>query len=90
MYGTPSDTSARISSATMSATSFNTAARLGYARSVSPGLYPRATMYEGAGIVTLNGIADPESDALEIQGITTFPLAELRGAWEGTLPALFD
>ncbi|HJQ44943.1 MAG TPA: phosphoribosylformylglycinamidine synthase subunit PurL [Amycolatopsis sp.] len=35
------------------------------------------------------GVVDPESDALEIQGVTTFPLAELRTAWEGTLPALF-
>jgi phosphoribosylformylglycinamidine synthase len=35
------------------------------------------------------GVVDPESDALEIQGLTTFPLAELREAWEGTLPKLF-
>jgi len=36
------------------------------------------------------GVVDPDSDALEIQGITDFPLAELRTAWESTLPALFD
>ncbi|NKQ55942.1 phosphoribosylformylglycinamidine synthase subunit PurL [Amycolatopsis sp. K13G38] len=36
------------------------------------------------------GVVDPESDALQIQGVATFPLTELRQAWEGTLPALFD
>jgi phosphoribosylformylglycinamidine synthase subunit PurL len=36
------------------------------------------------------GVVDPESEALEIQGVATFPLYELRAAWEGTLPALFD
>ncbi|GAB2978790.1 phosphoribosylformylglycinamidine synthase subunit PurL [Amycolatopsis acidiphila] len=35
------------------------------------------------------GVVDPESDSLEIQGLTTFPLTELREAWEGTLPKLF-
>ncbi|WP_431877701.1 phosphoribosylformylglycinamidine synthase subunit PurL [Amycolatopsis sacchari] len=35
------------------------------------------------------GVVDPESGALEIQGVTSFPLAELREAWEGTLPKLF-
>ncbi|HVW40652.1 MAG TPA: phosphoribosylformylglycinamidine synthase subunit PurL, partial [Amycolatopsis sp.] len=35
------------------------------------------------------GVVDPESAALEIQGVTSFPLDELRQAWEGTLPALF-
>ncbi|GHF56795.1 phosphoribosylformylglycinamidine synthase [Amycolatopsis bartoniae] len=35
------------------------------------------------------GVVDPESGALEIQGVTTFPLDELRAAWEGTLPKLF-
>jgi len=36
------------------------------------------------------GVVDPESGALEIQGVADFPLEELRQAWEGTLPALFD
>ncbi|MEU4738977.1 phosphoribosylformylglycinamidine synthase subunit PurL [Actinosynnema sp. NPDC023658] len=36
------------------------------------------------------GVVDPESDALEVQGLGSLPLAELREAWEGTLPALFD
>ncbi|HKS45549.1 MAG TPA: phosphoribosylformylglycinamidine synthase subunit PurL [Amycolatopsis sp.] len=36
------------------------------------------------------GVVDPESGALEIQDVATFPLAELREAWEATLPALFD
>ncbi|ONI82751.1 phosphoribosylformylglycinamidine synthase II [Saccharothrix sp. ALI-22-I] len=36
------------------------------------------------------GVVDPESDALEIQDLGQLPLAELREAWEGTLPALFD
>ncbi len=36
------------------------------------------------------GVVDPEAGALEIQGIGTLPLAELREAWEATLPALFD
>ncbi|QRP46351.1 phosphoribosylformylglycinamidine synthase subunit PurL [Amycolatopsis sp. FDAARGOS 1241] len=36
------------------------------------------------------GVVDPESGALELQGITEFSLDELREAWEGTLPALFD
>ncbi|MQA61896.1 MAG: phosphoribosylformylglycinamidine synthase subunit PurL [Actinophytocola sp.] len=36
------------------------------------------------------GVVDPVSEALQIQDIATFPLAELRRAWEGTLPALFD
>ncbi|MFD0201818.1 MULTISPECIES: phosphoribosylformylglycinamidine synthase subunit PurL [Saccharothrix] len=36
------------------------------------------------------GVVDPESDALEIQELGSLPLAELREAWEGTLPALFD
>jgi phosphoribosylformylglycinamidine synthase len=35
------------------------------------------------------GVVDPESGTLEIQGLTTFPLDELREAWEGTLPELF-
>jgi phosphoribosylformylglycinamidine synthase len=35
------------------------------------------------------GVVDPESDSLEIQDVSTFTLAELREAWEGTLPALF-
>ncbi|MDT7789219.1 MAG: phosphoribosylformylglycinamidine synthase subunit PurL [Pseudonocardiales bacterium] len=36
------------------------------------------------------GVVDPESGALEIQGLGELPLDELREAWEGTLPALFD
>ncbi|MDI5979574.1 phosphoribosylformylglycinamidine synthase subunit PurL [Amycolatopsis magusensis] len=36
------------------------------------------------------GVVDPESGALEIQGVTSFGLDELRETWERTLPALFD
>ncbi|MEU5691314.1 phosphoribosylformylglycinamidine synthase subunit PurL [Actinosynnema sp. NPDC020468] len=36
------------------------------------------------------GVVDPESRALEIQDLGELGLAELREAWEGTLPALFD
>ncbi|KJK53023.1 phosphoribosylglycinamide synthetase [Lentzea aerocolonigenes] len=36
------------------------------------------------------GVVDPGSKALEIQGLGELPLDELREAWEGTLPALFD
>ncbi|GGM46879.1 phosphoribosylformylglycinamidine synthase subunit PurL [Longimycelium tulufanense] len=36
------------------------------------------------------GVVDPASKALEIQDVATVDLAELRAAWEGTLPALFD
>ncbi|HWC79069.1 MAG TPA: phosphoribosylformylglycinamidine synthase subunit PurL [Pseudonocardiaceae bacterium] len=36
------------------------------------------------------GVVDKESDAVEIQDVATLGLAELRSAWEGTLPALFD
>ncbi|MGH3520506.1 MAG: phosphoribosylformylglycinamidine synthase subunit PurL [Haloechinothrix sp.] len=36
------------------------------------------------------GVVDPESGTLEIQGIATLTLDELRANWEGTLPALFD
>jgi phosphoribosylformylglycinamidine synthase II len=35
------------------------------------------------------GVVDPDSGTLEIQGITTFTLDELREPWEATLPALF-
>ncbi|MGH3425550.1 MAG: AIR synthase-related protein, partial [Nocardioidaceae bacterium] len=35
------------------------------------------------------GVVDVESGEVEIQGVTAFGLAELREAWEGTLPALF-
>ncbi|MGQ0840369.1 phosphoribosylformylglycinamidine synthase subunit PurL [Actinokineospora sp.] len=35
------------------------------------------------------GVVDPESGALEIQDVAELPLAELRDAWESTLPALF-
>ncbi|MQA08345.1 MAG: phosphoribosylformylglycinamidine synthase subunit PurL [Pseudonocardiaceae bacterium] len=36
------------------------------------------------------GVVDPESGALDIQDVASFPLDVLRTAWEGTLPALFD
>ncbi|MFI6098600.1 phosphoribosylformylglycinamidine synthase subunit PurL [Lentzea sp. NPDC051213] len=36
------------------------------------------------------GVVDPESGSLEIQDLGQLPLDELREAWEGTLPALFD
>lgn len=36
------------------------------------------------------GVVDPDSEALEIQGVTEFTLEELRETWEKTLPALFD
>ncbi|GAA3460774.1 phosphoribosylformylglycinamidine synthase subunit PurL [Saccharothrix longispora] len=36
------------------------------------------------------GVVDPESGSLEVQGLGALPLDELREAWEGTLPALFD
>ncbi|MBB5954553.1 phosphoribosylformylglycinamidine synthase [Saccharothrix tamanrassetensis] len=36
------------------------------------------------------GVVDPESDSLEVQDLGRLDLAELRAAWEGTLPALFD
>ncbi len=36
------------------------------------------------------GVVDKESSALEIQDVTDIPLAELREAWEGTLPRLFS
>ncbi|HWO63374.1 MAG TPA: phosphoribosylformylglycinamidine synthase subunit PurL [Umezawaea sp.] len=36
------------------------------------------------------GVVDPESESLEIQDLGRLPLGELRAAWEGTLPALFD
>ncbi len=36
------------------------------------------------------GVVDAEADVVEIQDVATIGLAELRTAWEGTLPALFD
>ncbi|MCS7480879.1 phosphoribosylformylglycinamidine synthase subunit PurL [Umezawaea endophytica] len=36
------------------------------------------------------GVVDPESESLEIQDLGQLQLGELRAAWEGTLPALFD
>ncbi|MEV0676739.1 phosphoribosylformylglycinamidine synthase subunit PurL [Actinosynnema sp. NPDC050436] len=36
------------------------------------------------------GVVDPESRSLEVQGLGQLDLDELRAAWEGTLPALFD
>ena len=35
------------------------------------------------------GVVDTESDEVQIQDVATFSLAELRTAWEATLPALF-
>ncbi|GGJ05052.1 phosphoribosylformylglycinamidine synthase subunit PurL [Saccharopolyspora subtropica] len=35
------------------------------------------------------GVADAGSQSLDIQDVAEIPLAELREAWEGTLPALF-
>ncbi|HWE88833.1 MAG TPA: phosphoribosylformylglycinamidine synthase subunit PurL [Pseudonocardiaceae bacterium] len=35
------------------------------------------------------GVVDQGSDQVEFQGIAAIPLAELRAAWEATLPALF-
>ncbi|HKN99760.1 MAG TPA: phosphoribosylformylglycinamidine synthase subunit PurL, partial [Pseudonocardiaceae bacterium] len=35
------------------------------------------------------GVVDAAADAVEIQDVATFGLAELAAAWEGTLPALF-
>ncbi|KAA8961536.1 phosphoribosylformylglycinamidine synthase subunit PurL [Mycobacterium sp.] len=39
--------------------------------------------------VTRIGVVDQGSDALEVQGLFTVSLAELRGAFRGVLPALF-
>jgi len=36
------------------------------------------------------GVVDAASDAVEVQGVATIGLPELRTAWEGTLPALFS
>jgi phosphoribosylformylglycinamidine synthase len=36
------------------------------------------------------GVVDPDAGSLEIQEVATFTLDELRTAWEGTLPALFN
>ena len=41
------------------------------------------------GVVDAGDHGTPEEQALDIQGITRLSLAELRTAWEGTLPALF-
>ncbi|KEI44633.1 phosphoribosylformylglycinamidine synthase subunit PurL [Saccharopolyspora rectivirgula] len=35
------------------------------------------------------GVADAENPAVDIQDVGTLPLAELREAWQGTLPELF-
>jgi phosphoribosylformylglycinamidine synthase len=35
------------------------------------------------------GVVDADVDAVEIQGVATIGLSDLRVAWEGTLPALF-
>jgi phosphoribosylformylglycinamidine synthase len=34
-------------------------------------------------------VGNPAGPQLEVQGVGTYPLTELREAWEGTLPALF-
>ena len=39
--------------------------------------------------VTRLGVVDAESGALEVQGQFTLPIAELRDAWEATLPKHF-
>lgn len=39
--------------------------------------------------VTRLGVVDAESEALEVQGQFTLPIAELREAWEATLPKHF-
>ncbi|MBA8827680.1 phosphoribosylformylglycinamidine synthase [Saccharopolyspora lacisalsi] len=36
------------------------------------------------------GVVDAESESLEIQDVADIPLTELREAWEGTFPRLFD
>jgi phosphoribosylformylglycinamidine synthase len=36
------------------------------------------------------GVVDAEADAVEFQDVATIGLTELREAWEGTLPALFN
>ncbi|MFB9906868.1 phosphoribosylformylglycinamidine synthase subunit PurL [Allokutzneria oryzae] len=36
------------------------------------------------------GVVDPDAAALDIQDVATIGLDELRTAWSGTLPALFD
>jgi len=41
------------------------------------------------GVVDAGDHGTPQEQALDIQGITRLSLAELRTAWEGTLPALF-
>ncbi len=35
------------------------------------------------------GVVDEGSDSVEIQGLFSIPMTELREVWEGTLPALF-
>jgi phosphoribosylformylglycinamidine synthase len=41
------------------------------------------------GVVDRGDTGAPAEQRLDIQGVATFTLAELRQAWEGTLPALF-
>ncbi|HEX7321616.1 MAG TPA: phosphoribosylformylglycinamidine synthase subunit PurL [Mycobacterium sp.] len=48
------------------------------------------SMCEARGLpVTRIGVADQASDVLEIQGLFTIPLTELRSTYEGVLPGLF-
>jgi phosphoribosylformylglycinamidine synthase len=41
------------------------------------------------GVVDRGDTGAPDEQRLDIQDVATFTLAELRQAWEGTLPALF-
>jgi phosphoribosylformylglycinamidine synthase len=52
---------------------------------------PRFTeMCEARGLPWVRiGVVDADADAVEFQDVATIGLAELREAWEGTLPALF-
>jgi phosphoribosylformylglycinamidine synthase len=59
---------------------------------VPRGEEPRFTeMCEARGMPWVRiGVVDAEADAVEFQDVATIGLTELRDAWEGTLPALFD
>jgi phosphoribosylformylglycinamidine synthase II len=49
-----------------------------------------ASLCEARGLPWVRiGVVDADVDAVEIQGVASLGLAELRDAWEGTLPALF-
>jgi phosphoribosylformylglycinamidine synthase len=59
---------------------------------VPRGEEPRFTeMCEARGMPWVRiGVVDAEADAVEFQDVATIGLTELRDAWEGTLPALFN